>query len=122
MFLQSRLQSPFGLSDVDLAAAAGDTIYHIGLFTRRQCILHFGQHRMESPPGLKDYSDVKLPAGCDFVIRTNKELYIERIYRNDTWWQKQLLKLKTFYFQALLPELACTRYYSGGIREPIPTK
>ena len=33
VFLQSRLQSPFCLSDVDLAAAAGDTIYHIGLFT-----------------------------------------------------------------------------------------
>ena len=61
-------------------------------------------------------------AWCDFVIRTNKELYIERIYRNDTWWQKQLLKLKNFYFQALLPELACPRYYSGGIREPILTK
>jgi len=54
---------------------------------------------------------------CDFVIRTNKDLYIERIYRNDTWWQKQLLKLKT-YFEALLPELACPRYNSGGIREP----
>ena len=35
VFLQPRLQSPFGLSDVDLATAAGDTIYHIGLFTRR---------------------------------------------------------------------------------------
>ena len=35
VFLQPRLQSPFGFSDVDLAAAAGDTIYHIGLFTKR---------------------------------------------------------------------------------------
>ena len=58
-------------------------------------------------------------AWCDFVIRTNKELYIERIYRDDTWWQKQLLKLKIFYFQALLPELACPRYYSGDICELI---
>jgi len=55
---------------------------------------------------------------CDFVIRTNKDLYIERIYRNDTWWQKQLLRLKTFYFEALLLELACPRYNSAGIREP----
>ena len=54
VFLQPRLQSPFGLSDVDLAAAAGDTIYNIGLFTRRQCILHFGQYRMETVrPDLK---------------------------------------------------------------------
>ena len=35
VFLQPRFQSQFGLSDVDLAAAAGDTIYHIGLFIRR---------------------------------------------------------------------------------------
>ena len=34
-FLQSRLQSQFGLSDVDLATAPGDTIYHIGLLTKR---------------------------------------------------------------------------------------
>jgi len=33
VFLQPCLQSPFGLSDVDLATAAGDTIHHIGLFT-----------------------------------------------------------------------------------------
>ena len=33
VFLQYRLQSPFGLSDVDLATAAGDTIYR--LFTKR---------------------------------------------------------------------------------------
>ena len=68
MFLQPHLQSPFGLSDVDLAAAPGDTIYHIGLFTQWQCILHFGQHRTESPPGLKDYSDVKLPANTPDVL------------------------------------------------------
>ena len=35
MFLQSCLQSPSGLPNVDLAAAAGDTIYHIGLLTKR---------------------------------------------------------------------------------------
>ena len=35
VFLQSRLQSLSGLPDVDLAAAAGGTIYHIGLLTKR---------------------------------------------------------------------------------------
>ena len=35
VFLQSRLHSPSGLSDVDLAAAAGDTIHHIGLLTKK---------------------------------------------------------------------------------------
>ena len=35
VFLQSCLQSPSGLPNVDLAAAAGDTLYHIGLLTKR---------------------------------------------------------------------------------------
>ena len=35
VLLQSCLQSPFGLSDVDLTAATGDTICHIGLLTKR---------------------------------------------------------------------------------------
>ena len=34
VFLQSCLQSSFGLSDVDLTTAAGDMIYHIGLLTK----------------------------------------------------------------------------------------
>ena len=35
VFLQSRLRSPSGHPNVDLATAAGDKIYHIGLFTKR---------------------------------------------------------------------------------------
>ena len=35
VFLQSHLQSLSGLPDVDLATAAGNMIYHIGLFTKR---------------------------------------------------------------------------------------
>ena len=54
---------------------------------------------------------------CDFVIRTEKELHVERIPRNKSWWKDQLLKLHAFYFKALLPELACPRYGKGGIRE-----
>ena len=54
---------------------------------------------------------------CDFVVRT-KDIYIERIYRNSRWWESHLVKLRTFYFTALLPELACPRHTNGGIREP----
>ena len=54
---------------------------------------------------------------CDFVVRTEKELHVERILRNTGWWNTQLEKLKAFYFQALLPELACPRYHKGGIRD-----
>ena len=35
VLLQFHLQSPSGLPDVDLAAAAGDMIYHIGFVTKR---------------------------------------------------------------------------------------
>lgn len=56
---------------------------------------------------------------CDFVVRTNKELHVERIQRDKHWWEQKLPKLKEFYFQALLPELACPRKERGGkIREP----
>ena len=58
---------------------------------------------------------------CDFVLRTDKDLHIERIDRDSTWWKGQLPKLHTFYFDALLPELACPRYGKGGIREPSST-
>ena len=52
---------------------------------------------------------------CNFVVRTDKELHVERIWRDTDWWQQQLPKLKSFYFDSLLPELACPRYHKGGI-------
>ena len=54
---------------------------------------------------------------CDFVVHTEKNIDIERISRNKTWWDQQLPKLKAFYFDALLPELACPGHGKGGIRE-----
>ena len=54
---------------------------------------------------------------CDFVLRTNKDIHIERIYRDKKWWGVQMTKLRKFYFTALLPELACPRHRKGGIRE-----
>ena len=55
---------------------------------------------------------------CDFVLRTDNDLHIERIYKDQSWGAKNLKKLKDFYFSALLPELAHPRHHSGGIREP----
>ena len=55
---------------------------------------------------------------CDFAVHTEKDIHIERISRNKMWWDQQLPKLKAFYFDALLPELACPRHGKGGIREP----
>ena len=51
-------------------------------------------------------------AWCDFVLRTNKDIHIKRIYRDQKWWGVQLEKV------LLLPELAVPRYRHGGIREP----
>ena len=49
----------------------------------------------------------------DFVVRTEKELHVERIYRNTGWWDEQIPKLRVFYFEALSPELACLRHNKG---------
>ena len=57
-------------------------------------------------------------AWCDFVLRTEKALHVERVFRDYTWWDKQMPKLHSFYFSAVLPELACPRHRMGGIREP----
>ena len=54
---------------------------------------------------------------CDFVVRTEKDIHIERIYRDRRWWESQLQKLRELYFNSLLPELACPRKGRGGIRE-----
>lgn len=55
---------------------------------------------------------------CDFVVRTEKDLHIERIYRDQSWLDSNLKILHNFFFSALLPELACPRHHKGGIREP----
>ena len=55
---------------------------------------------------------------CDFVVRTSVDLHIERIKWNDKFWDGIVPKLKRFYFEALLPELAQPLYQSGGTREP----
>ena len=52
---------------------------------------------------------------CGFVLRTEKELHIERIAKGKEWWAKQKPRLKYFYFEALLPELACPCNSKGTI-------
>ena len=46
---------------------------------------------------------------CDFVVRTDKELHVERLIIQGSvmaWCQPT-----KFYFSALLPELACSRHH-----------
>ena len=59
---------------------------------------------------------------CDFVLRTKTiRFHIERISRDQSWEVTNLKKLNKFYFDALLPELACPNHHKGGIREPLST-
>ena len=55
---------------------------------------------------------------CDFVVRTNKDLHIQRVSYREEFWKVVLPKLQSFYFDAILPELAAPHYQQGGIREP----
>ena len=55
---------------------------------------------------------------CDFVVNTTKDLHVERIKFNEQFWKKVMPKLRTFYYDAILPELACPRFHHRGIREP----
>ena len=55
---------------------------------------------------------------CDFVVRTNVDLHIERVPWDPQFWMSVLPKLRNFYFTAILPELALPRMHTGGIREP----
>ena len=48
---------------------------------------------------------------CDFVARTEKDIYIERINRERMWWESKLTILRTLYFDFLLTELAHPTYW-----------
>ena len=58
----------------------------------------------------------------DFVVNTTKDLYMQRIRFDEQFWNKIMPKLKSFYFEAILPQLACPRFHRGGIREPTEWK
>ena len=55
---------------------------------------------------------------CNFVVRTNVDLLVERVPWDPQFWMSVLPKLHNFYFTAILPELALPRMHTGGIREP----
>ena len=54
---------------------------------------------------------------CDCVVKTEEDIHIERIFRDQKWWDGELQLLRTFY-DSFLPELASSRHWKGGIREP----
>lgn len=58
---------------------------------------------------------------CLFVLWTPKGIKVEKIYRDDTFWEKEMKKkLKDFYFDCLLPEIIDPRHTrSMSIRDPL---
>ena len=56
---------------------------------------------------------------CDFIVRTNKDMHIERIVRDRKWWDSQMEKCHKFYFSALLPEPACPRHKKEESENPV---
>ena len=42
---------------------------------------------------------------CDFVVFTNIDLHVERIYFDNEFWQKVVPELSSFYSEYMLPEL-----------------
>ena len=52
----------------------------------------------------------------DFVIWTEKGLYIERIFPDEDFWRQNVPKAKEFFFRGILPELI-GRWFS----RPTPT-
>lgn len=41
---------------------------------------------------------------CDFVVFTNVDLFIERVYFDKEFWQKIVPELSSFYTDYMLPE------------------
>lgn len=50
---------------------------------------------------------------CDFVVRTSKDIHIERIHWSSEFWCAAFPKLREFYFTAVLPELAAPNVHKG---------
>ncbi len=56
---------------------------------------------------------------CDFVVWSPKELHVERIHADPSFWEEVVKKLRSLFDTALLPELVLPRHPQGQpIREP----
>ena len=48
---------------------------------------------------------------CDFVVFTNKDLHVQRIYFDNVLWENVMVpELTTFYFQYVLPDLKKNKF------------
>lgn len=54
---------------------------------------------------IQGYLELSNRIWCDFVVYSTNEIKIERINRNNTFWNGMINRLKEFYFFYYLPEL-----------------
>lgn len=48
---------------------------------------------------------------CDFIVWTNKDLHVERMKADREFWQQQCLpKLRSYYYNIMLPEIIYPRH------------
>ena len=48
---------------------------------------------------------------CDFILWTKNEVYVERVYPDESFWKNCIKKVKHFFETAIMPELT-GRYFS----------
>ena len=52
-----------------------------------------------------------MPAICDFVVWMEKDVHIECIYPDETFWLETVSRVKHFFITSILPELI-GKFYS----------
>lgn len=57
---------------------------------------------------------VKQITHCDFVCWTTKGLFVERIYQDKEYAQKNIPRFREFFLKYLLPELLTQKHRSGN--------
>jgi hypothetical protein len=58
---------------------------------------------------------------CDFIVWTNKEMYMERVSPDQDFWEKIVGKASNFFRKCLLPELVAGYFSSGQSAVSVPT-
>ena len=58
---------------------------------------------------------------CDFVVWTEKEVHIERIYPDERLWLENVSRVKHFFITSILPELI-GKFYSRTSESQVPSQ
>ena len=57
---------------------------------------------------------------CDFVVWTEKEVHIERIHPDESFWLENVSKVKHFFVTSILPEFT-GKFYSRTPESQVPS-